>query len=155
MNLNLKRHKLLGILSKQRNDLELKKAEYNALGVTFERIFEELNCNEDELKLIESELYSCEEIGYHDTYNIVGLFVKDNGLSSFSNKKYKHLYWKRITDLTKNGVQIIIPILSLLIAYVALTIKFESLNKSTDNKLDNLEQQVIELKFELDKTKKK
>jgi hypothetical protein len=154
MNLNLKRHKLVVILSKQRNDLELEKAEYNALGITFEKIFKELNCNEDELKLITSELYTCEEIGYHDASNVVGLFAKDNGLSAFSNKKYQKLYWKRITDLTKNGVQIIIPILSLLIAFVALTIKFESLNKSTENKIENLEKRVSEIKSELEKTKK-
>lgn len=154
MNLNLKRHKLLRILSKQRNDLELEKAEYNSLGVTFEKIFEGLNCDEDELKLITSELYTCEEIGYHDANNVIGLFAKGNGLSAFANKKYYRQYWKRITELTKNAVQIIIPILSLLIAFVALTIKFESLNKSTENKIDNLEKQVIEIKSELDKTKK-
>ncbi|RPD93084.1 hypothetical protein EGM88_13620 [Aureibaculum marinum] len=153
MNLELKRHKLLGILSKQRNDLELKKAEYNALGVPFEKIYSELNCNEDELKLITSELYTADEIGYHDAYDIVGIFAKDNGLSSFANKKYSRIYWKRVSDLTKNAVQIIIPILSLLIAFIALSIKIESLNKSTDNKIDNLEKQVIELKSELDKTK--
>lgn len=153
MNLELKRHKLLGILSKQRNDLELKKAEYNALGVPFEKIYSELNCNEDELKLITSELYTADEIGYHDAYDIVGIFAKDNGLSSFANKKYSRIYWKRVSDLTKNAVQIIIPILSLLIAFIALSIKIESLNKSTDNKIDNLEKQVIELKSELNKTK--
>lgn len=152
MNLELKRHKLLGILSKQRNDLELKKAEYNALGVTFEKIHKELNCNKDELKLITSELYTEDEIGYHDAYDIVGVFAKDKGLSAFANKKYYRIYWKRISDLTKNAVQIIIPILSLLIAFVALTSKIESLNKSTDNKIDNLEKQVIELKTELNKT---
>ena len=155
MNLELKRHKLLGILSKQRNDLELEKAEYNALGVAFEKIYTELNCNEDELKLITSELYTADEIGYHDAYNIVGIFAKDNGLSAFANKKYSRIYWKRVSDLTKNAVQIIIPILSLLIAFIALTIKIESLNKSTDDKIEKLEKQVIELKTELDKTKNK
>jgi len=153
MNLELKRHKLLGILSKQRNDLELKKAEYNALGVPFEKIYAELNCNEDELKLITSELYSADEIGYHDAHNIVGVFAKDNGLSAFANKKYSRIYWKRISDLTKNAVQIVIPILSLLIAFIALTIKIETLNKSTENKIDNLEKQVIELKTELEQNK--
>ena len=154
MSLELKRHKLLGILSKQRNDLELKKAEYNALGVPFEKIYSELNCNEDELKLITSELYTADEIGYHDAYDIVGVFAKDNGLSAFANKKYSRIYWKRISDLTKNAVQIIIPVLSLLIAFIALSIKIESLNKTTDNKIDNLEKQVIELKSELDKINK-
>ena len=154
MSLELKRHKLLGILSKQRNDLELKKAEYNALGVPFEKIYSELNCNEDELKLITSELYTADEIGYHDAYDIVGVFAKDNGLSAFANKKYSRIYWKRISDLTKNAVQIIIQVLSLLIAFIALSIKIESLNKTTDNKIDNLEKQVIELKSELDKINK-
>ena len=153
MNLELKRHKLLGILSKQRNDLELEKAEYNALGVPFEKIYTELNCNEDELKLITSELYTADEIGYHDAYDIVGVFAKDNGLSAFANKKYSRIYWKRISDLTKNAVQIVIPILSLLIAFIALTIKIDTLNKSTENKIDNLEKQVIELKTESEQHK--
>lgn len=149
MNLDLKRHKLLELLSKQRNNVELDKAEYNALGVSFEKIYKKLNCNEDELKLITSELYTADEIGYHDTYNIIGLFAKDKGLSAFANKKYSRIFWKRIADLTKNAVQIIIPILSLLIAFFALTIKIETLNSETEDKIDKIEKEIDSLKSQI------
>lgn len=58
MNIDYKRHKLIGILTKQRKDLELKKAEYNALGVPFNKIYKELDCDEDELHSITSDLYT-------------------------------------------------------------------------------------------------
>ena len=76
MNLNKKRHKLLELLCKHRNNVELKKAKYNALGVSFTDIYAELNCNDDELQIITAELYTSDEIEYHDAHNITGLFAK-------------------------------------------------------------------------------
>jgi hypothetical protein len=157
MNIDAKRHKLLEILSKQRNDLDLNKAEYNALGVSFEKIFEVLNCNEDELKLITSELYTSEEIGYHDAYNIVGLFAKDNGATAFSNKKYRKRIIERRKERIKFIVQTAIPILALIVAILSLSLKFDNLKlqsdkelneiitkqKEQDNRLNNLELKTI------------
>src|SRR5574343_1232649 len=132
MNLYKKRHKLLELLSKHRNNVELNKAKYNAFGVTFEDIYKSLNCNDDELHIITSELYTSQEIGYHNAYDIIGLFAKEKGLSAFSNKKYLKLWWDNLFNISKNIVQIFIPILSLIIAYVALTTKSSNLQKQSE-----------------------
>ncbi|GGE22950.1 hypothetical protein [Psychroflexus salis] len=152
MNLYLKRHKLLEILTKKRILLESDLSDDNLLGVSFTDIHKQLNCNRSELELIMSELYDLDEIGYHDTLGVVGLFTKDKGKSSYANKKYKRLYRNEITNLIKDFVQIIIPILSLLIASYAVSNKIESFNMNIKNKLDKIENQVKELEFEFDKT---
>lgn len=155
MNIDAKRHKLLGILAKQRRDLELKKAEYNALGVSFDRIYKELNCDEDELHSITSDLYTSDEIGYHDAQNIVGVFCKDKGVTAFSNKKYL----TRINERRKDLIKIILPILALVISLASLYFsnfsnirksRFESENNDLKNKLDTLQVQVNNLKLELE-----
>ena len=152
MNIDTKRHKLLGILTKQRKDLELKKAEYNALGVPFDKIYKELDCDEDELQSITSELYTSEEIGYHDAHNIVGLFVKDKGVTAFANKKYSN----RIVERRKERVKFILPILAILISSASLYFskfanidekQFDKVNREMQMKIDTLELQVNKLKL--------
>lgn len=152
MNIDTKRHKLLGILTKQRKDLELKKAEYNALGVPFEKLYNELDCDEDELHSITSELYTSEEIGYHDAHNIVGLFAKDKGVTAFANKKYSN----RIVERRKERVKFILPILAILISSTSLYFsnfanidekQFYKVNKEMQMKIDTLELQVSKLKL--------
>ncbi|MDN3722749.1 hypothetical protein QRD02_00015 [Aequorivita sp. SDUM287046] len=138
MNIDAKRHKLLGILSKQANDLDLNKAEYNALGVSFERILYELNCNEDELQLITSDLYTSDEIGYHNAYEIVGLFAKEKGMTAFANKKYRERIYERRKEFIKFLVQTIIPILALIVAILSLSLKFENLKLQSDKELQEL-----------------
>jgi hypothetical protein len=86
MDINLKRHQLLRILSKQRIKVETKKSEI--LGISFDEIFKELKCNEDELVLITAELYDLDEIKYFDFKQIKGVFVRPKGLKAFSNEKY-------------------------------------------------------------------
>jgi hypothetical protein len=152
MNIDTKRHKLLGILTKQRKDLELKKAEYNALGVSFYKLYNELDCDEDELHSITSELYTSEEIGYHDAHNIVGLFAKDKGVTAFANKKYSN----RIVERRKERVKFILPILAILISSASLYFskfanidekQFYKVNKEMQMKIDTLEFQVNKLKL--------
>ena len=143
MNLYKKRHKLLEILSKHRKNVELNKSKYNYLGVSFDDIYNELKCNDEELHLITSELYTSEEIGYHDAYNIVGLFAKDKGLSAFSNKKYIKLWWENLFNISKNIVQIFIPVFSLIIAYVALTAKSNQLQKQSEKELQEVKELIL------------
>ena len=154
MNIDDKRHKLLGLLTKQRNDLELKKAKDNSLGVPFNKIYKELDCNEYELQLITSELYTSDEIGYHDAHNIVGLFAKKNGKTAYANKKYK----RRISDRKKERVKFILLILAFIISLASLYFSnmanirkstFDTENKELKNKIDTLEFQVKELKNDL------
>jgi len=154
MNLNLKRHKLLGLLSDQRIGVELEKEGYNVLGVTFVVILKHLDCNKDELQLITSELYTSDEIGYHDVGNGSGLFAKDNGLTSFSNEKYVKLNNKIIKNNIKDFVQIIIPILSLIVAILAISIKINSLNSRTEKEIKAIEQKQELILEKIDKLEK-
>ncbi len=139
MNLHLKRHKLLGILSKQRTDLILRKADPLILGVSAESILKDLNCNEDELELIASELHTQDEIKHFNAHGVKGLFARPNGVSAFSDKKYLRLNNSRLKNNLKDLVQIIIPVLSLLIT-LAVILK--------DNSKNTKEIKAIELKLE-------
>lgn len=150
MNIDNKRHKLLGILTKQRKDLELEKAEYNALGVPFDKLYNELDCDEDALHSITSELYTTEEIGYHDANNIVGLFAKDKGLTAFSNKKYHNRVIERKKERVKFFVQTVIPILALVIAILSLSLKFDNLKMQSDKELQILEDKLLKQKMRID-----
>jgi hypothetical protein len=152
MNIDTKRHKLLGILTEQRKNVELKKEGYNALGVTFENIYSGIDCDKDELHSITSELYTSEEIGYHDAHNIVGLFAKDKGVTAFANKKYSN----RIVERRKERVKFILPILAILISSASLYFskfanidekQFDKVNKEMQMKIDTLELQVNRLKL--------
>jgi|GEM_PF-1380333 len=144
MNLNKKRHKLLELLAKHRNNVELKKAKNNALGISFTDLYKELNCNDDELQIITSELYTSDEIGYHDAHNINGLFAKNNGLSAFSNKKYIKLFWENIFNVSKNIVQIFIPVLALIVAILSFTLKFDNLQKQSEKELQEVKLLLLE-----------
>ena len=139
MNLHLKRHKLLGVLSKQRGDLKLRKADPMILGVSSESILKDLNCSEDELELITSELRTQDEIKDFDADGVKGFFARPNGVSAFSNKKYLRLNNSRIKNNAKDLVQIIIPVLSLLITLVVIL---------KDNSKNTKEIQTIEQKLE-------
>ncbi|WP_370409040.1 hypothetical protein [Tenacibaculum dicentrarchi] len=152
MNINLKRHKLLGILSKQRNNVVLKKAKPMVLGISFDKIYKDINCNEDELELISSELYDSKEIQHFENSNIIGLFAKDKGVTAFANKKYIN----RIIERRKERVKFILPILAILISSASLYFskfanidekKFDKVNKEIQMKIDTLELQVNKLEL--------
>jgi cell division protein FtsL len=155
MNIDAKRHKLLGILTEQRKNNELKKEGYNALGVTFENIYSGIDSDDDELHSITSDLYTSEEIGYYDAYNIVGLFAKDKGLTAFANKKYHNRVTERRKEKIKFLVQTAIPVLALLIAIITLSTKFNSLKMQSDEELQKLESVIKEQEQRINKLEKR
>ena len=154
MNIDTKRHKLLGILTEQRKNVELKKEGYNALGVTFENIYSGIECDKDELHSITSELYTSEEIGYHDAHNIVGLFAKDKGVTAFANNKYNNRVTERRKEKIKFFVQTAIPILALIIAIITLSMKFNNLKMQSDKELQKLESIIKEQEQRIDNLEK-
>ena len=147
MNIDAKRHKLLELLSKQRKDVELKKATYNVLGVTFEKIYEELKIDSDELYSITSDLYSSEEIAYHNAHDIVGLFAKDKGVTSFVNEKYK----KRIYDRRIERIKLVLPILAVGISLASLYVsKINNIGRSKfDIETKEIQAQIDTLMFQI------
>jgi hypothetical protein len=120
MTLNNKRHKLLEFLSNHKNNVKLKRTQSIGIGVSYEEIYKELNCKDVDLQLITAELYSSDEIGFFNAYNIVGLYATEKGVASFSNKKYRRLNNAFIKNSIKDLVQIIIPVLSLVITILVI-----------------------------------
>lgn len=137
MNLNKKRHKLLELLSIQLNNFNLKKSYNNTQAIDFETIYKELNCTEDELEIITSELYTCDEIDYYRN-KFVGLFAKKNGLTAFSNEKYLNINRKNRIENIKSFVQIVIPVFALIVAILSFTMKFDNLKKQYKKELQEV-----------------
>ncbi len=76
INYNLKRHKLLEVLSTQNLNVQLRKEGCLALGISYEEIYSKLNINAFELLIITSELYENKEIGYHNAIILKGYIQK-------------------------------------------------------------------------------
>jgi hypothetical protein len=88
MKYNLKRHKTLEILSNNRILFNSPNPGKNfKLGVSFDIIEDKLNCDKNTCELIYSELYNCGEIKAVN-HSFVGLYLTQEGLTSFSSKKY-------------------------------------------------------------------
>lgn len=142
MNRNLLRHRLLDILSKQFVFAEESKTE--PLGVSFDKLYEQLKLSDSELRILISELYESKEIEDFDDDNIIGLALSPTGLTSFSNKKYIDSFWKQILNPVKNSVAIAIPIFSFIISCIALYISID-----TDKSKDKVELNIVKQRLEL------
>lgn len=121
MRLDLKRHKLLKILSEKRvrfESDELPKDE--ALGVSFDELTNKIKCSMLKLNLIAAELYNNNEVSYHNAFEIKGICCEKNGLASFANNKYKARYWRDLWTNLLTINQIIIPIMALAIALITV-----------------------------------
>lgn len=149
MNIDRKRHKLLGILTEQRKNVELKKKDYDTLGVPFTTLYEKLKCDEDCLHSITSELYSLDEIKYHDANQIIGLYVRPLGMTAFTNKKYL----KRINARRKDFVKFWIVIFAFFISCWSFYNSTRKIDKSELNelkvKIDTMKTQLNRMKLEL------
>ncbi len=77
------------------------------------------------------------------------------GLSSFSQKKCLTKNNTIITNWFKNFVQIIVPILSLIVVILAITLKINSLNSKNTIEIEAIEQKQRELKNSIDRLEMK
>lgn len=150
MNSNLLRHRLLGILTKQ---YIIAEKSHKPLGVSFKDIEIELKSSDSFVRMSISELYENEEIGYHDAYDIVGVHATKKGVASFSNKKYWRIYWINIKDSIKYWFQILVPILSLLVAIFAVTHDFKANNVETNTQLQEMKSQIELLQSQIEQLK--
>jgi len=142
MNFNRQRHKVLKLLSVSR--IQFDSGRRNAdfkLGISFDDLQKELKCDLDTCELIYSTLYNEKEVEYTNTA-VVGLMSSQKGLKSYSEKKYLKENEKIILDYFKNFVQIVIPVLSLIIAIFAIQLKIETSNDKTNKKIENLQIQL-------------
>jgi hypothetical protein len=142
MNYNIKRHKLLEILTEQNLNVQLDKPGFQILGISYDEIYKKLNITDFQLLELTSELYDNKEIGYHNAYEVEGLYAKNKGIAAYSNKKYLKLYKKSIVENVKDVIQIAIPVLSVIVAIVALTIKIETVNNQNEKRFNDIEKKV-------------
>jgi len=146
MNYNLKRHKLLYILSTQKTLKELKGINNSDENIYIEKhlsylyILKVLKVSGYELNILMKELTENNEIDYYlwNDEDKRGLFATSKGLTSFANKKYIKLFWDNIINNSKSVVQIFIPILSLIIAYLAITTKLDNKKKQDEKELQEV-----------------
>lgn len=150
MNSNLLRHRLLGILTRQYIIAE-KSSE--PLGVSFKNIETELKSSESVVRMSLSELFENKEIGYHDAYDIVGVHATEKGVASFSNKKYWRIYWTNIKESVKYWFQILVPVLSLLVALFAVTHDFKKHNEESNIQLQEMKSQIELLQSQIEQLK--
>ena len=143
MRLNRTRHFVLKKLSQKfidNNENENNKAD--VVGLSFNEIDALLKVTKKKRELILSELDRCNEIVFYELEQ-KGFFIEPKiGLSALSEKKYLRKNEDIIIKWLKNIVQIFIPIASLLIAYLALTIKINS-----NNNLNSKQMKIIEMKI--------
>ena len=142
MNYNTKKHQLLGLLSKQHAMVQLSKPGFDALGISYNNIYLKLSIIDVELVVLTSELYDNGEIEYYNHFDVEGICTTNKGIAAFSNEKYKKLNSKFLIEKIKDLVQIIIPVLSLIVAIAALTIKLDSINNENKVRFDKIERQL-------------
>jgi hypothetical protein len=128
---SLKRHKLLKILSKQRNIFSLTKT--GVIAVEKVIILDKLKCSEIELKNILSELFINKEVKYYNN-GFIGYYSTVDGVSSFTKNKYINEFFKFLKNIFLNISQILVPILSLIITIIVITKE----NKKDKKELDKI-----------------
>ena len=97
--------------------------------------------------------YNEDEIKYTNVDHN-GVYSTNKGLQSFTDKKYLNEFNKSLISNIKNTVQIIIPVLSLIIAVAVLFLKIDSATLQLKESIDNEYKSDIEmLKFQMDSIK--
>lgn len=153
--MNSKRHKLLEILSKRAIDVQLRKVNESAVGVSYENICKNLNCNRDELYKLSNALFDEKEVGTHDAYQIKGMYATSKGITSYTDKKYLRLRNSRIKNNVKDIVSIVIPVLSLLIALTSIWFKVDTINSKNEKAIKELKRELNLQNRKLDDLKSK
>lgn len=142
------RHKILKILAKEYIQNE-EKVDATFQGVPFDELCRILHNNYKNLRLDISVLFENKEIDFYENQNSKGLIINEKGLSSLSEKKYRKIYSKKVVDSLKNFVHIFIPIISVLIAYLALTSRIDTINSETDSRIFDSEHKIKEMEKKL------
>lgn len=136
MNYYIQKHKVLKLLAFSKN-FQLDENNLMEKGLSFKDILNKLNVSETDLNIIISELYENKEIknGYD------GLIIEKKGISSFSNNFYIKESRDYKLNLIKDFVQIIVPILTSIIAIIAIS---NNNTSKVERKLNEIENQLKE-----------
>lgn len=150
MEKDLFRHNLLKLLTEK----YIYPTDKNDLGFTYKYLESKFKINKKELFTLIAELFSAKEIQlYNPTGDSeeLGICATNEGVSSFSSEKYKNRHFSLKRALIKDYVQIIIPILSLCIAFVAICIKIETFDNNQKQSIKKLEQEIKQIRNSLKK----
>lgn len=155
MRYNLTRHLLLKKLSeKYIATRDTKRDGADIIGLRLEEIDEILGNRKKDRDLIVSELGNCKEI---HAFNIQGkgfFITPSEGLSAFSEEKYLKKNNDIILRWLKNFVQIFIPLVSLLIAVLALWLRINTTNETNRKEMERLELKMNGIEEKVNKIEK-
>ncbi len=152
MRFNRTRHYFLKILSKKYNSNKNTPSENaDVIGLTYAQIDSFLKNKKNYRDLILSELLKSNEIVFFDLDEKSYFIELDNGLSALTKKKYLKRNNEIIVNWFKNFVQIFIPIASLTIGILALSIKFNKIEDSNKKELQKIQQKLIILEKQINK----
>jgi hypothetical protein len=153
MRYNRKKHFLLLELQKKNQTTRKNYSkDANLHGFTFEKIQSLLKLNKNELEILLSELLNSKEVHLFDINKEKGCIIDDEfGFLAISSKKYIKRNENIIINWFKVFTQIIIPIASLFIAFLALTLKFNSITDKIEKKVDTkYKQELKQIESKLD-----
>jgi hypothetical protein len=143
---DIKRHRLLKFLAKKRKDLISIEDPDDIIGVSRENMMKKLSCSELGLNIIISEMVLSKEIDHYDINNIKGFFLRDEGFKELVNRKYTKRFWKYYGDIVKKTVEISIPVLSLLVALIAVSSSRKDEQYRQENQIN-----ILQLQKQIDK----
>ncbi|WP_031425460.1 hypothetical protein [Flavimarina sp. Hel_I_48] len=124
------------------------------VGLSFKHIEKELNINSYQRELMLSELDKSEEIIFYHLEERGCYIDQKNGFAALSNRKYINQHWSIILDWIKNFVQIVIPVLALIVAYISFTSKMNSIKMQYDKELQDVKNIILEQKDRLEELEK-
>ncbi|MCG9791219.1 hypothetical protein [Flavobacterium algicola] len=121
--MNKKRHQLLGLLAKEYAKGKFYEGNILDVIVMISTIVKNLNITYDEFIIMSEELLSKNEIEYFgndNNFDQPALFIKSDGITAFANKKYLKIDNEQYRENIKFWAQLILPVLSFIIAAIAL-----------------------------------
>ena len=152
-NINHKKHKLLKCLSRHYIHYWQKSHGLERDYLTFTELQQKLGWNLTQLELIYIGLEKEGELEQKvDNINNY-LRIKEKGISSYTDNKYIDRFYKTIFGYLKDIAGIIIPILSLVIAYLAIVSKVESRSIEKEKSLKAIEIQLKQVTEKINELK--
>lgn len=137
---NLKRYKILKLLFEQ---YSLYNSDHNHnYYVTCDEVIKNFKFTNIEFDAIISLLKSNDEVEFYNVNGIKAILITDNGILAFNTRKYLKIYQKSIKDGVMYFVQTFIPVLSMIIALIAVS-------NTRNQKIDMLEIKLQKMEIDL------
>lgn len=126
--MNKKRHELLGVLAKEFANASPEGSILDII-VTVPTILKKVKISYDEFIFMSEELKVNSEIKYFQVENHFdspAFYIESRGLTAYANKKYLKVDREEFREDIKFWAQLILPVLSFLIAAIALYLNIKT-----------------------------